>query len=121
MPKNQVTANGGPATPKLKRLEELLEFLTNQKLDNNLPPARGMAKDEVDEHNDILQECVEALDWTHTMLSNRKFYMKRQQLKKKITLNLAKEALSRADLTHIEKQAQELAETMIADEKGDVE
>ena len=85
--------NGGPPCPKVERLEELMEFLTSQKVQD---PTGGEVN-----FNSALQECVEALDWTHTMLSNRKHYQKRAQITKKISLQVARSILGKGEMDEI--------------------
>lgn len=116
MANSKIQQNGGPATPKAKRLEELIELLTNMKTAEPDPRRPHEAID-----NGVLQEAIEALDWTHTMLENRRFYMKRQQLKKKISYKLACEALQEHELKVIQEQANQIVEQIIADTEGDAE
>lgn len=87
--------DGGPACPKVDRLEELMDYATAQKLE---PPD---VEADVD-HNNILQEIVEALDWLHTMLSNRKTYHKKRQLIQNARLDVAKKLLSADELKQID-------------------
>jgi len=92
--------NGGPACPKVERLEELMEYITSLKTDS--PPSN---QEETD-HNDKMQETVEALDWLHTSLSNRKSYHQIRQAKQKLFMETAKKLLSADELEAIKKQAE---------------
>jgi len=89
-------SNGGPACPKVERLEELMEFLTEIK--GNVPSS--LIKDEQ------LQECVEALDYLHTSLSNRKSYHQKRQAEQKLFMETAKKLLTPDELEAIKKQAE---------------
>lgn len=113
------TKHGGPPCPQLERLEELMEFLTEQKyepgdeyntfrVNGELVPA--------EKYNETLQEAITALDWLHTSLSNRKTYQKKQQIKKKVYLQLAKEILSTEELKQVEKQVEEQLQQVVANE-----
>jgi hypothetical protein len=70
------TNSGGPPCPKPERLEELIDFLTGLK-----EPGTG----------EFLQEVVEALDWLHTHLSNRRTYHKLHQRQQKIAAQMLRE------------------------------
>lgn len=88
------TKNGGPPCPKIERLEELMDIVTKWK--------------DIDEHQDwqeLVQEVVEALDWTHTMLANRKTYQKKQQITKKVTFEIAKKMLGEDEMAAIQREA----------------
>jgi len=93
------TRNGGPACPKVERLEELMEFLTDKKHDVIQDEPGGIDKD-------IYQECVEALDYLHTSLSNRKSYHQKRQAEQKLFMETAKKLLSPDELEAIKKQAE---------------
>jgi hypothetical protein len=90
------TRNGGPACPKVERLEDLMDFITSLKTS---PP--GIDKDE-------LQEVVEALDYLHTSLSNRKSYHQKRQAEQKALMETAKKMLSKDELDAITKQAERM-------------
>ena len=90
-------SNGGPACPKVERLEELMELVTDLKSDNFTP-----------ERNEEIQEVVEALDWLHTSLSNRKSYHQKRQAEQKALMETAKKLLSKDELDAITKQAERM-------------
>lgn len=94
--------NGGPACPKVERLEELMEYVTSLKTDS--PPANQEESD----HNDKMQETVEALDWLHTMLSNRKTYHKTRQQAQKLFMETAKKVLGEDEIKAIQQQAERM-------------
>jgi hypothetical protein len=71
-----------------------MEFLTNLKF-------RG------DPDKETLQEVVEALDWLHTSLSNRKSYHQKRQAEQRLFMETAKKLLSADELEAIKKQAEE--------------
>jgi len=95
------TRNGGPACPKVERLEELMGALTELKHPN---PNEGDILNL--RQNEMLQECVEALDWLHTSLSNRKSYHQKRQAEQKLFMETAKKLLSADELEAIKKQAE---------------
>jgi|SRR6185312_4992599 len=69
------TRNGsGPSCPKPQRLRELIDKVCESDLDASF------------EH-----DLVDALDWLATSLENRNLYHKKQQLKRKAIISLAKE------------------------------
>ena len=90
-------SNGGPACPKVERLEELMELVTDLKSDNFTP-----------ERNEEIQEVVEALDWLHTSLTNRKSYHQKRQAEQKALMETAKKLLSKDELDAITKQAERM-------------
>lgn len=97
--------NGGPPCPQLERLEEMMEYITNYK---------NMDDDKT--HQDFCQEIVEALDWLHTSLSNRKTYQKKQQIKKKVYLQLARQVLSAEELKQVDKDVEKQLAEVVANE-----
>lgn len=98
--------NGGPPCPKVERLEELMEFLTELKRDALNDPDLHELKDEILAQNDTLQECVEVLDWLHTMLSNRQTYHKVRNAKQKIFMEAATKILGEDEIKAIQQQAE---------------
>jgi hypothetical protein len=103
------TRNGGPACPKVDRLEELMDWLTYQKKpEGDIQRVRtdGQAEPIERELNNNLQECIEALDYLHTSLSNRKSYHQKRQAEQKLFMETAKNLLSPDELNAIKKQAE---------------
>jgi len=107
--------NNGPKCPSTDRLEELMDFLTHQKntqrgSDTDLESPSLMPHEEVaiTQRNETLQEIVEALDWLHTMLSNRKSYHQKRQAESKIFMELARKTLSQDEIDAIKKQAERM-------------
>jgi hypothetical protein len=94
--------NGGPTCPKVEQLEELMEYVTSLKTDS--PPSNQEESD----HNDKMQETVEALDWLHTMLSNRKMYHAKRQAEQKIFMQTAKKFLGEDEIKAIQEQAERM-------------
>jgi len=68
------TNGTGPSCPKSTRLRELVDLVCESDIE-------GVA-----EH-----DLVDALEWLATMLENRNLYHKKQQLKKKVLFDLARE------------------------------
>lgn len=101
--------NGGPECPKVDRLEELIDLVTSCK--SGIGQESPITLDDA-----TLQEIVEALDWTHTMLSNRKVYQKKQQITKKIYFKMAKELLSLDEQAEIKAQAAKNLAEAVANE-----
>lgn len=104
--------NGGPKAPKPERLEELIDFISNEKDGEHFGPSEQGLKLSA-ERDTMLQEVVEALDWTHTMLSNRKVYQKKQQIKKKVWLETAKTLLSEAEKRQLDNETQKRLQEII--------
>jgi len=80
----QHNGNGsGPHCPKPDRLRELIDFLGELESQPNLilKPAELAA----------FRDIIDALDWTATTLENRSLYHKKQNLKKKVLFDLARE------------------------------
>ena len=98
--------NGGPTCPKTDRLEELIDFMTDEKMS-----LEGVTDIEERDRrlgfNETAQEVIEALDWLHTMLSNRKTYQKRQQHERKLVYETAKKVLSPEEFNQIRRLAEE--------------
>lgn len=109
------TKNGGPPCPKVERLEELMEFLTEEK-DSEHFGVTEQGLGQAEKRNAQLQEVVEALDWLHTSLSNRKVYQKKQQIKKKVWLGLAKQLLSPEEQKQVNEQTEKELQEVIANE-----
>jgi len=99
------TRNGGPACPKVERLEELMQFVTEQKDNTAYHSDEATMKSHY--RNEQLQEVVEALDWLHTSLSNRKSYHQKRQAEQRLFMETAKKLLSADELEAIRKQAEE--------------
>ena len=98
------TRNGGPACPKVERLEELMEALTLEKdHSGSMPHTCSLS---TLQRNELLQEIVEALDWLHTSLSNRKSYHQKRQAEQKLFMETARKLLSKDELEAITKQAE---------------
>lgn len=102
-----ITRNGGPPCPKVDRLEELMEWLTEEVVVvKNLPPGQQADASIVKaakERNDLIHEVITALDWTHTMLSNRKVHQKHAQLLRKAKTEIAMSMLSPDELKKIDE------------------
>jgi cytochrome c553 len=103
------TRNGGPACPKVERLEELMEFVTELKHGGNheqchTDPDGGVQQ----KFEPVLQEIVEALDYLHTSLSNRKSYHQKRQAEQKLFMETAKKLLSEDELKAITQQAERM-------------
>lgn len=94
---NNRNKNGGPKAPKVERLSELIDRVTSMKVSIHDPGG--------EETNNFLQEIVDALDWTATMLENRKGYQQKQQSKRKVLEAWAKQNLSPDELAEIDRQA----------------
>lgn len=110
------TKHGGPPCPQLERLEELMELVTTYKRDPEEPDLDYTERSIRVARNEELQEVVEALDWLHTSLSNRKTYQKKQQIKKKVYLKLAREVLSKQELEQVEKDVEKQLAEVVANE-----
>lgn len=101
------TRNGGPACPKVERLEELMDYLSNVKQDTR----DGEDEDSLQlrtNFNNTIQECIEALDYLHTSLSNRKSYHQKRQAEQKLLMEQAKKLFSKDELDEIAKQAERM-------------
>jgi hypothetical protein len=99
------TRNGGPACPKVERLEELMDYLSNVKQDTRDGEDETLALQRTD-FNDTIQECIEALDYLHTSLTNRKSYHQKRQAEQKLFMETARKLLSKDELEAITKQAE---------------
>lgn len=99
--------NNGPRAPKPERLEELIDLITGWKFQHANPGETPTQEDKC--HDQQLDEIVEALDWTHTMLTNRRGHQLKQQMKKKGYETWAKTNLSPDELAEIDRQAEENA------------
>lgn len=97
--------SNGPKAPKVERLEELIDYLTSVKQDGR-EGDQDVSVEIRTKFNNTIQEVIEALDWTHTMLSNRAGYQKKQQTKRKILEQWAKENLSADELLELDRQAE---------------
>ena len=103
------TRNGGPACPKVERLEELMEWVITLKTGpGNTFIDFGEDEDEEKKFNDTVQETLEALDWLHTSLSNRKSYHQKRQAEQKLFMETAKKLFSKDELEAIAKQAERM-------------
>ena len=101
------TRNGGPACPKVERLEELMEWLAALQgaYRNEETPSEEDVKARKN-FDETVQECVEALDYLHTSLSNRKSYHQKRQAEQKLFMETARKLLSKDELEAITKQAE---------------
>lgn len=81
-------------TPQLKRLETIID-----KLDSEDGELEGQ------DYTDI----ADALKWLHNMLSQRKHYQKKQQLKKNALFQALKKIMDPDELARIEQEATEKA------------
>jgi hypothetical protein len=99
------TRNGGPACPKVERLEELMDYLTTVKQETRDGEDETSAEIRTD-FNNTIQECIEALDYLHTSLSNRKSYHQKRQAEQKLFMETAKKLLTPDELEAIKKQAE---------------
>lgn len=95
MNNNGYQRRGGPPCPKVERLEELMDLIPN---------IRKAVENGDDDFGSVLDEITSALDWTHTMLSNRATYQKKNQIKKAAFQRVAKQMLSPDELAAIDEQ-----------------
>jgi hypothetical protein len=79
----QQTRNGtGPKCPQIDKLRELADWCMSRQ-DECEPQDKPQIK--------LYADLYDALDWLATSLENRNLYHKKQQLKKKVLINLARE------------------------------
>lgn len=74
---------------------------------------RTSAETMQDLSEDTLEEITEWLNYTYDNLTQRKLYMKKQQIKKQLAVKLLKEQFSPSEIEEIEHQALQQAEAAL--------